>query len=260
MPVSILLLTFNEELNLPRCLAAIAWCDDIVVLDSFSTDGTVATANAAGVRVFQRKFDNFAGQRHWRSATFPSSMNGSSISMPTRSVHGNCKPKLPLESAIPITMPTASLRKPSSSASGCVSPAFIRRIRSGSAEIRSSASSRSVTANARISIPHESGPSSSHTSTIPHPRGWTTGSRSTIAIPPTRQWEPRAAPPQMPLICWAWQPGVIRPGGGVRSRRWQIDCRCDLPCVSCMCTSDALGFWTVQPVITTAVCWRCTRQ
>lgn len=65
MPVSILLLTFNEELNLPRCLAAIAWCDDIVVLDSFSTDGTVATANAAGVRVFQRKFDNFAGQRNW---------------------------------------------------------------------------------------------------------------------------------------------------------------------------------------------------
>lgn len=64
MPVSILVLTLNEEANLPACLAAVGWCDDIVVLDSFSQDNTVAVARGLGARVFQRRFDNFAGQRN----------------------------------------------------------------------------------------------------------------------------------------------------------------------------------------------------
>ncbi|MGD0900435.1 MAG: glycosyltransferase family 2 protein [Thermoguttaceae bacterium] len=71
IPVSILLLTLNEELNLPRCLEAITWCDDIVVLDSYSTDRTVAIAKAAGARVFDRTFDNFAGQRNWALENVP---------------------------------------------------------------------------------------------------------------------------------------------------------------------------------------------
>jgi len=61
---SILILTLNEERNLPPCLASTAGCDDLVVLDSGSTDGTVAMARAAGARVFTRPFDNFAGQRN----------------------------------------------------------------------------------------------------------------------------------------------------------------------------------------------------
>lgn len=61
---SILILTKNEEANLPSCLASVKWCDDIVVLDSFSTDRTVDLARAAGVRVEQRVFDDFAGQRN----------------------------------------------------------------------------------------------------------------------------------------------------------------------------------------------------
>jgi len=61
---SILILTKNEEANLPSCLASVKWCDDVVVLDSFSTDRTVEVAREAGVRVFQRAFDDFAGQRN----------------------------------------------------------------------------------------------------------------------------------------------------------------------------------------------------
>lgn len=61
---SVLILTLNEEHNLPRCLASAAPCDDIVVLDSGSTDRTAAIARAAGARVFTRRFDNFAGQRN----------------------------------------------------------------------------------------------------------------------------------------------------------------------------------------------------
>jgi glycosyltransferase involved in cell wall biosynthesis len=65
MNVSTLILTHNEVANLPRCLAALAWCDDIVVLDSGSTDATVEIARAHGARVLSRPFDTFADQRNY---------------------------------------------------------------------------------------------------------------------------------------------------------------------------------------------------
>jgi hypothetical protein len=65
MKVSTLLLTHNEATNLPRCLAALSWCDDIVVVDSGSTDETVEIARRAGARILFRPFDNFANQRNF---------------------------------------------------------------------------------------------------------------------------------------------------------------------------------------------------
>ena len=64
MSISILILTLDEAANLPACLQSAAWSDDIVVLDSFSRDGTVEIARAADARVFQRQFDDFARQRN----------------------------------------------------------------------------------------------------------------------------------------------------------------------------------------------------
>lgn len=61
---SILILTKNEAVNLPACLDSVAWCDDVVVLDSFSTDGTCDIARERGVRVMQRAFDDFGAQRN----------------------------------------------------------------------------------------------------------------------------------------------------------------------------------------------------
>jgi glycosyltransferase involved in cell wall biosynthesis len=68
---SILILTFNEERSLPRCLATARGCDDVVVLDSGSTDRTVEIARAAGARVFTRPFDDFAGQRNHAQREIP---------------------------------------------------------------------------------------------------------------------------------------------------------------------------------------------
>ena len=65
MCISVLFLTLNELHNLPACLGAVAWSDDVVILDSFSDDGTVELAERYGARVFQREFDNFAGQRNY---------------------------------------------------------------------------------------------------------------------------------------------------------------------------------------------------
>jgi glycosyltransferase involved in cell wall biosynthesis len=61
--ISVLILTLNEEANLPACLESVKWSDDIVVFDSFSTDRTVEIARAAGARVLQRAFDNERAHR-----------------------------------------------------------------------------------------------------------------------------------------------------------------------------------------------------
>ena len=63
--ISVLILTKNESLDLPGALASVDWSDDIHVLDSFSTDDTVAIAQAAGAHVTQRAFDNHAAHRNF---------------------------------------------------------------------------------------------------------------------------------------------------------------------------------------------------
>jgi len=66
---SALVLTLNEERNLPACLSSLAGCDDIVVLDSGSTDRTITIAQAAGARVAVRAFTDFADQRNFALET-----------------------------------------------------------------------------------------------------------------------------------------------------------------------------------------------
>ena len=61
--ISVLILTRNEELDLPGCLASVAWSDDVHVFDSFSTDATPEIARAAGAHLHQRVFDDYATHR-----------------------------------------------------------------------------------------------------------------------------------------------------------------------------------------------------
>ncbi len=63
--VSVLILTRNEEQDLPGCLASVAWSDDVHVYDSLSTDRTVEIARAAGAHVVQRAFDNWSSHQNW---------------------------------------------------------------------------------------------------------------------------------------------------------------------------------------------------
>lgn len=64
MPLSVIILTFNEEANIGRCLDSVSWCDDVVVLDSGSTDATREIAQSKHARVELRVFDNYANQRN----------------------------------------------------------------------------------------------------------------------------------------------------------------------------------------------------
>jgi glycosyltransferase involved in cell wall biosynthesis len=71
MTYSVVILTLNEERALPACLSSLGGCDDVVILDSGSSDGTVAIAEAAAARVFRRPFDDFAGQRNYAQRKVP---------------------------------------------------------------------------------------------------------------------------------------------------------------------------------------------
>jgi glycosyltransferase involved in cell wall biosynthesis len=66
--VSALILTLNEEINIAACLESLSWCDDVVVLDSLSTDRTRAIAEEHGARVVTRAFDNWSAHQNWAVA------------------------------------------------------------------------------------------------------------------------------------------------------------------------------------------------
>lgn len=63
--VSVLVLTLNEETNLRRCLESVDFADDVVILDSFSTDHTCDIAQALGARVVKRTFDDWSSHQNW---------------------------------------------------------------------------------------------------------------------------------------------------------------------------------------------------
>ena len=63
--ISILILTKNEQQDLPGCLETVSWSDDIHVYDSISDDKTVEIAEAAGATVTRRPFDNWASHQNW---------------------------------------------------------------------------------------------------------------------------------------------------------------------------------------------------
>jgi glycosyltransferase involved in cell wall biosynthesis len=71
LPVSVVVPTLDEELNLPECLASVAWADQVFVVDSFSHDRTVEIARAAGAEVIQHTFENYSRQKNWALETLP---------------------------------------------------------------------------------------------------------------------------------------------------------------------------------------------
>jgi glycosyltransferase involved in cell wall biosynthesis len=63
--VSVMIFTLNEAVHLPSCLESLLWCDDVIVIDSFSTDSTEAICRDRGARFVQHAFEGFGAQRNW---------------------------------------------------------------------------------------------------------------------------------------------------------------------------------------------------
>jgi len=64
-PLSATVIAFNEADRIGDCLASLAFCDEIVVVDSGSTDGTAELAARMGARVLLRPFDGFRSQKQF---------------------------------------------------------------------------------------------------------------------------------------------------------------------------------------------------
>lgn len=62
--ISACVITFNEEVKIRRCLESLAWCDEIIVLDSHSTDKTVEICREFTDQVFQHAWMGYVGQRN----------------------------------------------------------------------------------------------------------------------------------------------------------------------------------------------------
>ena len=72
--LSVVIITFNEERNIARCIASVkALADDIVVVDSYSTDKTKEIAESLGARVVLHEFAGHIEQKNWAvtQAKFP---------------------------------------------------------------------------------------------------------------------------------------------------------------------------------------------
>ena len=63
--VTAIIPTYNEAVNIAEAIASVTFADEILVIDSYSTDETVAIAVSLGASVIQRKFDDFSSQKNY---------------------------------------------------------------------------------------------------------------------------------------------------------------------------------------------------
>ena len=67
-PLSVVIITKNEQDKLPRCLESVKWADEIIVVDDYSSDKTIEIAERYTDRIFQRKIDAEGKHRNWAYA------------------------------------------------------------------------------------------------------------------------------------------------------------------------------------------------
>ncbi|NQW30615.1 MAG: glycosyltransferase family 2 protein [Ignavibacteria bacterium] len=65
MKISCVIITRNEEYNIEKCLKGASWCDEVIVVDSGSTDKTLQLAAEYGARVVSNEFEGFGKQKQF---------------------------------------------------------------------------------------------------------------------------------------------------------------------------------------------------
>ena len=65
LPISVIITTYNEEINIEDCIRSVLWADEILVVDSLSTDRTVELARRHPVKLLEREYFGSAAQKNW---------------------------------------------------------------------------------------------------------------------------------------------------------------------------------------------------
>jgi glycosyltransferase involved in cell wall biosynthesis len=65
LPISVVVTTYNEEVNVAECIESVLWADEILLVDSFSTDQTTEIARRYPVTVLEREYFGSAAQKNW---------------------------------------------------------------------------------------------------------------------------------------------------------------------------------------------------
>lgn len=65
LPISACVITYNEEMNIEDCLRSLSFCDDIVVVDSFSTDRTLEISRGHTSRIYQHTYEGNITQKNF---------------------------------------------------------------------------------------------------------------------------------------------------------------------------------------------------
>lgn len=67
LPISLVIITLNEEKHIARCVRSVPFASEIIIVDSFSTDKTVEIATSLGARVIQEKWRGYGPQKSFAS-------------------------------------------------------------------------------------------------------------------------------------------------------------------------------------------------
>jgi hypothetical protein len=65
LPVTVLVITKNEEEKIERCLESVRWAPEVIVVDALSKDQTAQLAERMGARVFQREWPGYSAQKNF---------------------------------------------------------------------------------------------------------------------------------------------------------------------------------------------------
>ncbi len=64
-PVSVTIITFNEEENILKAIQSVAWAEEVIVVDSGSTDKTIELAQSLGAKVFHNPWPGYGQQKNY---------------------------------------------------------------------------------------------------------------------------------------------------------------------------------------------------
>jgi len=69
--IAAIVLTYNEETHIRECLESLTWCDELWIVDSYSTDATLHICREYTDKIVQHEFKDFAAQRNWALDNLP---------------------------------------------------------------------------------------------------------------------------------------------------------------------------------------------